>query len=68
MLYEVITIRDGDQFSVLFEERYLEGDYVGPGEILAASFTNQGETYRAVRHSDGSYYAPDGRAMKKAFV
>jgi len=63
-----LDIRDGDQFSVLFEERYLEGDYVGPGEILAASFTNQGETYRAVRHSDGSYYAPDGRAMKKAFL
>jgi len=63
-----LDIRDGDQFAVLFEQRYLEGDYIGPGVILAASFTNQGETYRAVRHSDGNYYAPDGRAMKKAFL
>ena len=68
----VQDIRSGDTFSVLYEEHYLDGDKLGDGEILAASFTNQGKTYKAVRYTDSSgdtaYYSPDGRSMKKAFL
>ena len=67
-----LDIRRGDRFSVLYEEKYLEGEKVGDGNILAASFTNQGKTYDAVlfKEADGSleYYAPDGRPMRKAFL
>lgn len=65
-------IRQGDQFEVLFEEKHLDGERVGTGNILAARFTNRGKTYTAVRYTDGngytSYYRADGTSMRKAFI
>lgn len=68
----VFDIRAGDSFALLFEERYVEGQRLPAGNILAASFTNRGKTYRAVRYTDSrgrsSYYTPDGLSMRKAFL
>ncbi|WP_422490365.1 OapA family protein [Endozoicomonas sp. ALE010] len=68
----VQDIRSGDSFNLLFEEKYLEGEKLGDGNILVASFTNQGETYTAIRYTDSNgdtnYYTPDGKSMKKAFL
>jgi murein DD-endopeptidase MepM/ murein hydrolase activator NlpD len=67
-----LDIRKGDQFVVLYDELYLEGEKVGEGHILAATFINQGKTYQAVRYTDKSgtteYYSPDGKNMRKAFL
>ncbi len=67
-----LDIRDGDQFAVLFEELYLDGERVGTGDIIAAEFSNNGKVFRAVRYTDArghtDYYAPDGRSMRKAFL
>ncbi len=68
----VLDIRPGDSFAVSYQELYQDGAYVKDGPILAASFTNQGRTYRAVRYVDPNgnahYYTPDGRSMRKAFL
>jgi murein DD-endopeptidase MepM/ murein hydrolase activator NlpD len=68
----VLDIRKGDEFYVLFEERYLDDKFIGYGEILAAEFINQGQSYRAVRYMDeeghGDFFNPDGRNMRKAFL
>lgn len=63
-----LDIRRGDQFSVLFEERYIEGQFVGTGRIVAAEFINQGETFRAILHDNGNYYTDEGRNMRKTFL
>lgn len=63
-----LDIRAGDSFSVIYEEKFIDGEYVGAGNILAAEFINQGDKFQAVRHSDGSYYTPSGRSMRKAFL
>ncbi len=63
-----MEIRAGDTFNVMYEERYVNGDFIGFGDILAAEFVNQGEVFQAIRHTDGSYYAPNGRSMKKSFL
>lgn len=63
-----LDIHAGDHFTVLFEEQYKDGLRVGSGDILAAEFVNQGKVYRAVRHEDGNYYSPEGRAMRKSFL
>jgi len=67
-----LDIRKGDEFSVLYDEKLLNGDKVGTGDILAATFTNHGKTFRAVRYieQDGAinYYTPDGKPMRKAFL
>ncbi len=61
-------IRANDQFTVMYEKQYIDGEYVGTGNILAAEFINQGEVFQAVRFDDGEYYSPDGKSLRKAFL
>ncbi|AUC89365.1 MAG: peptidase M23 [Alteromonas sp.] len=63
-----MEIRAGDTFNVVFEEQYIDGEFVGYGDIVAAEFTNQGEQFSAILHEDGRYYTPDGRSMRKSFL
>jgi murein DD-endopeptidase MepM/ murein hydrolase activator NlpD len=68
----VFDIRRGDSFCLTYEDRYLEGEKLGTGNIIAASFTNRGKTYQAVRYTNSkgrsNYYTPEGRSMRKAFL
>jgi murein DD-endopeptidase MepM/ murein hydrolase activator NlpD len=68
----VFDIRQGDSFSILFQEKYLDGEKFGVGDIVAASFTNRGKSYNAVLYTDSkghsSYYTPEGLSMRKAFL
>lgn len=67
-----LDIRKGDHFSLIYEEKFLQGEKIGNGNILAAEFTNQGKTFKAVRYEDGNgnsnYYTPEGFSMRKAFL
>nr|WP_268820388.1 peptidoglycan DD-metalloendopeptidase family protein [Paraglaciecola sp. G1-23] len=63
-----LELRAGDSFYVMFEERFIDGEFAEHGDIIAAQFVNQGETYSAIRYSDGSYYTPEGRSMRKSFL
>lgn len=67
-----LDIRDGDQFVVMYEELYLDGEFVRNGNILAAEFVNQGKSYKAVRYTDvdnnSNFYSEDGSSMRKAFL
>ena len=63
-----LDIRAGDSFAVIYEEQYIDGEFIATGNILAAEFINQGDKFQAVRHQDGSYYTPHGRSMRKAFL
>lgn len=64
--------RQGDEFSIIYEEQYLDGELVGTGEILAAQFINQGQEYAAVRYETAAgevgFFSPDGESMRKAFL
>lgn len=64
--------RKGDTMHLMFEELYLDGEKYGDGDILAASFTNRGETFTAYRYTDSNgdvgYYNQDGVSMRKAFL
>ena len=68
----VQDIRSGDSFSLIYEEKYLNDEKLKNGNILAATFTNQGKTYTAVRYTDSKgdtgYYSTDGDSMRKAFL
>lgn len=69
-------IRKGDRFAVTYEASYHLGRLVRAGKILAAEFTNNGKTFRAVRFEGagspgddrGGYYTPDGKSIRKAFL
>jgi len=67
-----LDLRKGDSFSLIYEEHFLDGLKIKDGAILAAQFTNQGRTYRAIRYTDpngkSNYYTPKGLSMRKAFL
>jgi len=64
-----LDIRSGDTFKLLYQEKIVEGEVIGRGNIIAASFINQGTNFTAVLDDEtGNYYDPNGRAMKKAFL
>lgn len=73
--YDIDFTRDlrvGDTFKVIIEKKYREGKFVGYGQLAAASFTNQGQTYHAYRYTDKkgntAYYDEKGRPLRKAFL
>ncbi|PCJ84501.1 MAG: peptidase M23 [Thiotrichaceae bacterium] len=68
-----LDIRKGDNFTVLYEELYRNGEKISDGNILAAEFTNNNKTYRAVRYTNpqtnrSEYFTADGKSMRKAFL
>ena len=67
-----LDMRKGDQFAVIYEEIYVEGENVKEGDILAAQFQNMGKAYSAVLFQDDnglkSYYTPEGRRLRKTFL
>lgn len=64
--------QDGDHFEVIVEKKFLNGQFAAYGKILAAEYDSGKHSYQAVLFRDPSggpaYYAPDGKAVKKAFL
>ena len=67
-----LDVREGDRFSVIYEELYQPDGSASDGAILAAEFVNRGHAIRALRYEDGrghaGYYSPEGLSMRKAFL
>jgi murein DD-endopeptidase MepM/ murein hydrolase activator NlpD len=68
-----LEIQPGDRFSIIYEQKFRDGQFIGDGRILAADFVNEGTTFRAVyyKSADGriaDYFAPDGRSMRRQFL
>jgi len=66
------NLRPGDQFTIVYGKKIVEGKETDTDEIIAAEFINQGVSYTAVRYIDESgvtsYYTPDGQSMQRAFL
>lgn len=64
--------RNGDEFSILYEEQYLDGEYVGHGPIIGAQFINRGREHVAIRYEneqgESGFFNPEGESMRKAFL
>jgi murein DD-endopeptidase MepM/ murein hydrolase activator NlpD len=65
-------VREGDTFALLVERVTAEGATVAYGPVLAASYTNRGSRYTAVRYAFGggkeSYYDEHGSPLRKQFL
>ncbi|KXJ51253.1 MAG: peptidase M23 [Neptuniibacter sp. Phe_28] len=68
----VLDIRKGDSFSLIYEEKLLNGKKIGEGPIIAAQFINRGSKFTALRYTnadgESSYFTPEGYSMRKAFL
>lgn len=67
-----LSLHKGDQFTVVYEKLLVDGEFYDSGDIISAEFVNRSHTYTAVRFKDKkgetSYYSPDGKSMRKAFL
>ncbi|MCB0705221.1 MAG: peptidoglycan DD-metalloendopeptidase family protein [Saprospiraceae bacterium] len=65
-------LQKGDEFKVVYEQHFIEGQEVGAGKVHAAFYKNFDNEYYAIWY-DGSeefegYYDQDGRPMNKGFL
>lgn len=64
--------QSGDQFKVVVEKKFQNGRLEGYGKILAAEYDSGGQHYQALLFrnpaGEAAYYAPNGKALKKAFL
>ena len=67
-----LQITKGDDFRVIYERQFLEGDFVRNGKILALSVTHNGQTYESFWADDGtrhgSFYSLDGTSNRTTFI
>ena len=66
-------VQKGDRFSLLVEEKFVDGKFLGYGEILYGVYDGRTEDASAVwfRHAAaprGGFYSPDGKALRKSFL
>jgi murein DD-endopeptidase MepM/ murein hydrolase activator NlpD len=66
-------LRQGDSFKIIFEKKYLNGEFVGYEDILAAEFVNQGKTFLAFRYTypdtkESDYFDLEGGSLRKQFL
>jgi len=65
-------LRQGDSFTVIYDDVYCEGDRLRDGDIIAATFINHGKRFSAFRYTDAAgntmFYSGDGRPLRKAFL
>jgi murein DD-endopeptidase MepM/ murein hydrolase activator NlpD len=65
-------IQKGDNFKVIYEEKSVEGESIGVGNILAVEFEHNGQVFNAYRFEQGEdgagYYDEEGNSLRKAFL
>ncbi|RMD50485.1 MAG: peptidase M23, partial [Ignavibacteria bacterium] len=64
-------IMKGDAFKVIFNEKFVDGEFVGVGEIKAAWFKNMNQEYYAFhfeQNGEDDYFDEEGNSLRKAFL
>jgi murein DD-endopeptidase MepM/ murein hydrolase activator NlpD len=65
-------VRKGDHFGVLVEERYVEGKFIGYGNILYGWYKGREASASAVYYADagahGGFYDMQGKSLRRGFL
>jgi len=68
---DFFRIQKGDNFKVVYEEQYVNDEFVGIGRILGANFNHFKEDYYAIYFEQGEkddYFDDQGNSLRKAFL
>lgn len=69
---DFFRIQKGDYFKVVYEEKYVEGEFIGIGRVYAALFNHANEDFYAFYFEEeenyGDYFDDKGAALRKAFL
>ena len=64
-------LNKGDQFRLVYDQQYIEGEKAGVGMVKAAYYKSGPSEYYAIYHDEGKhygYYDLDGRPMNSGFL
>lgn len=64
-------LQKGDYFQVIYEEKYIENESIGVGEIISANFNHGGEDFYCYLFASDSipnYFDEKGQSLKKTFL
>ena len=65
------NVQPGDSFKVLYEAKYLNGEFVGVGDVKAVYFNHLGADFYAFPYKDtefDDYFDQDGKNLRKFFL
>ena len=65
------NVQPGDRFKVLYEAKYLCGEFVGVGNVQAVYFNHLGTDFYAFPYNDSGfddYFDQDGKNLRKFFL
>jgi murein DD-endopeptidase MepM/ murein hydrolase activator NlpD len=65
------ALQMGDKFKAVYEDRYVNGEYIGIGKVRAAEFVHRGKELRAYFYDfgeDSGYYDAEGNSMRRAMM
>ncbi len=69
---DFFKIQEGDAFNIYYEDRYVDGKYIGIGKILASEFKHKNKKYYAFYYKENEnfsdYYDENGKTLRKAFL
>ena len=69
---DFFKIQKNDGFRVYYEDKYINGEYIGIGRLLAAEFTHKGQDFYSFYYKEnenfGDYYDEQGKTLRKAFL
>ncbi|MCX2741664.1 peptidoglycan DD-metalloendopeptidase family protein [Pontibacter anaerobius] len=64
-------LQPGDSFKLIYEEKVVNGETIGFGELKSAVFEHEGEEIYAIGFDEGNglnYYDQKGQSLKRAFL
>ena len=65
-------VKRGDRWRLTVEQKLVDNEVIGWGNILVAEYENNGQSFTGIRFpsegSHASYYFPDGQSLKRMFT
>lgn len=68
---DFFSLREGDHFKVIYEERYAGDEFIGIGDVKAAEFQHRGNTYNAFYFQNAErrgYFNENGNSLEKELL
>lgn len=68
---DFFSLRSGDFFKTLYENRYVDDEFQGVGDVLAAQLEHRGKLFRAYYFSQGEtegFFTEEGESVQRALL
>jgi len=68
---DFFSLQKGDSYKIIYENKYVEGESIGAGKIIAAEFIHMGNNYYAIPFTQDSlqeFYDIDGNSLRRNFL